>query len=263
MPKTKFSTFIGEPNLSKMIAFLRKIRKTLIQNDKVKSYVLYAIGEILLIVIGILLAVNINNWNQNRQNAKKLNNIMLEIEENLLVDQAFLEQIMSTNQSFIERVQVIELRNRQLSNDSLYQSVSDLHVVVGFLPVTFGFDKLSNQSFASILPDSVVNRLNLYYSSYSNDALNNTSYESLSKYSLDKLRDYLIKHGYPIDGSGQLAPPNNITDLKAIVSSDEFIGILRNTQHSRYIQQLGFNHASNEVNECLEMVRSYLQQERN
>jgi len=50
-----------------MITLLRKIRKRLIGEKNFSSYLLYAIGEILLVVIGILLALQINNWNENRK----------------------------------------------------------------------------------------------------------------------------------------------------------------------------------------------------
>ena len=51
-----------------MIAFFRKIRHTLLSGNKFSKYLLYAIGEIILVVIGILIALQIDNWNQERQN---------------------------------------------------------------------------------------------------------------------------------------------------------------------------------------------------
>ena len=51
-----------------MIKFFRKIRQKLLSEDKFSKYLLYAIGEIILVVIGILIALQINNWNQNRLN---------------------------------------------------------------------------------------------------------------------------------------------------------------------------------------------------
>ncbi|MFZ0489526.1 MAG: DUF6090 family protein [Salegentibacter sp.] len=49
-----------------MLGFLRHLRKKLLQKNKFSSYFLYATGEVFLIVIGILIALAINNWNQNR-----------------------------------------------------------------------------------------------------------------------------------------------------------------------------------------------------
>ena len=53
-----------------MIKFFRKIRQQLLAKNKVSSYLLYAVGEIVLVVIGILIALSINNWQQENQNKK-------------------------------------------------------------------------------------------------------------------------------------------------------------------------------------------------
>ena len=50
-----------------MLKFFRQLRKDQLMSDKTRKYVLYAIGEIFLVVIGILIALQINNWNENRQ----------------------------------------------------------------------------------------------------------------------------------------------------------------------------------------------------
>ncbi|MDA0350180.1 MAG: hypothetical protein O3C43_17820 [Verrucomicrobia bacterium] len=49
-----------------MLRFFRKIRQNLLQQGKVSRYLAYALGEILLIMIGIFLALQLNNWNDRR-----------------------------------------------------------------------------------------------------------------------------------------------------------------------------------------------------
>lgn len=51
-----------------MLTFLRKIRKSLSTSGSTRRYFLYSIGEIFLVVVGILIALQINNWNQKRIN---------------------------------------------------------------------------------------------------------------------------------------------------------------------------------------------------
>ncbi|TFV93631.1 hypothetical protein E4S40_15420 [Algoriphagus kandeliae] len=69
-----------------MLRFLRTIRKKLVEQDKVRSYILYAIGEIALVMIGILLALQVNNWNEERKQKKQkailLESLKTEFEEN-------------------------------------------------------------------------------------------------------------------------------------------------------------------------------------
>ena len=55
-----------------MIKFFRKIRQNMIKENKVSKYMLYAIGEIVLVVVGILIALSINNWNESRKQEQNL-----------------------------------------------------------------------------------------------------------------------------------------------------------------------------------------------
>ena len=50
-----------------MINFFRKTRKKLADDNKFFKYWRYAIGEIVLVVVGILIALSINNWNEGRK----------------------------------------------------------------------------------------------------------------------------------------------------------------------------------------------------
>lgn len=77
-----------------MIKFFRKIRHRLLTESKFSNYILYAIGEIVLVVIGILIALQINNWNdrknQHQSDIEFLNNLKGEI---ILDTLAFSSQI--------------------------------------------------------------------------------------------------------------------------------------------------------------------------
>ena len=58
-----------------MIKFFRHIRKSLLEQNKMGTYFKYAVGEILLVVIGILIALQVNNWNEKSNEQKKLQTI--------------------------------------------------------------------------------------------------------------------------------------------------------------------------------------------
>ncbi|MCK0180612.1 DUF6090 family protein [Flavobacteriaceae bacterium S0862] len=66
-----------------MIKFFRKIRFDLMEKNKAGKYLKYAIGEIVLVVIGILIALSINNWNENRKRQNEEVFLLIDIKKNL------------------------------------------------------------------------------------------------------------------------------------------------------------------------------------
>ena len=76
-----------------MIRFFRKIRLKLVRENKFGQYIKYAIGEIVLVVIGILIAVQINNWNQNRKDDQILNEYLVKIKSHTLEDLRKLDTV--------------------------------------------------------------------------------------------------------------------------------------------------------------------------
>ncbi|NAS13861.1 DUF6090 family protein [Poritiphilus flavus] len=80
-----------------MIKFFRRIRQQLLHENKLRKYLLYALGEIFLVVIGILIALQLNNWNESRIDRKKerqvVQNIYTELDQNLEYSQNILAEI--------------------------------------------------------------------------------------------------------------------------------------------------------------------------
>ena len=75
-----------------MIKFFRHIRKKLLSENKFSKYLLYAIGEIILVVIGILIALQINNWNENKKERKLEQSTLIEIKNAMELDIQLLEE---------------------------------------------------------------------------------------------------------------------------------------------------------------------------
>ena len=75
-----------------MIKFFRRIRQNLIMENKTSKYFKYAIGEIVLVVIGILIALQINNWNENRKDKIKEHAYLTNLKKDILEDINFNTQ---------------------------------------------------------------------------------------------------------------------------------------------------------------------------
>ena len=70
-----------------MIAFFRRLRRRIIGEGKTWAYLKYALGEIVLVVLGILIALQINNWNNQRLEAQRAitlyENLKAQVEDDL------------------------------------------------------------------------------------------------------------------------------------------------------------------------------------
>ena len=85
-----------------MIKFFRKIRKNLLSEGKTGRYIKYAIGEIILVVIGILIALQINNWNEYDKSQRLAQKYLKLIKSDLELDIEHFETLnkMLTQQAF-------------------------------------------------------------------------------------------------------------------------------------------------------------------
>ncbi len=77
-----------------MFKFFRNIRRKLLSNKRIGQYLAYAFGEILLVVIGILIALSINNWNERKQQEQKLNNVFSQLLEDIADDTIDVRQVL-------------------------------------------------------------------------------------------------------------------------------------------------------------------------
>ena len=112
-----------------MIKFFRRIRQQLLTENKFSKYVLYAVGEIILVVIGILLALQINNWNKERQNQKESHKILLQLKNEFETNNELVDSSIEFHRTRLKAVEgLIDGFDStlKLSDDSLKALVSDL-----------------------------------------------------------------------------------------------------------------------------------------
>jgi hypothetical protein len=103
-----------------MIKVFRKIRKKMADDNKPLKYARYAIGEIILVVIGILIALSINNWNENLKNKKLETSYLKRIYKDLDNDLLQFERTITLAQERNKRVLFLEqaIMDSQLVNKS-------------------------------------------------------------------------------------------------------------------------------------------------
>ncbi len=125
---------------------LRNTRKNSLSNGNVLSYLVYGIGEIVLVVIGILIAVALNNWNEKEQEKKELNNILITIQKNLNNDILEIDKILEFHESTAPLYD--KILNGSITKQD-YQDAEDIRLhflILGYPEISFdkrGFNLLS------------------------------------------------------------------------------------------------------------------------
>jgi hypothetical protein len=149
-----------------MIKFFRKIRQKMLTENKFSKYLIYAIGEIILVVIGILIALQINNWNETRQIKKVEKEILYVLLEDLNSAKSYSAQYIENEQSYLDIIEKI------LHNDSIKTVLNNNNTIEYFnkafwdfeikIPVINTYSDLKNAGKIAIIQnDSIRDRLSV------------------------------------------------------------------------------------------------------
>lgn len=115
-----------------MIKFFRHIRKQLLTENKTGKYIAYAIGEIILVVIGILIALQINNWNEERVARRSEQKLLMSLSEDFKSNLASLESSLNEIPNLIEEYSLV-LEHAGRINDGLSDTMKADIIVTGFI----------------------------------------------------------------------------------------------------------------------------------
>ena len=140
-----------------MLKFFRKIRQELLSENQTSKYLFYAIGEILLVVIGILIALQINNWNEESKNrAKELSNLK-SFRQELVTNKALFQRVhqirlkaLAPSTSFQEQLKAGKPTHEQFTSTMISIGPSTTHPVNGVLNTL-----ISSGEVNLIQPDSL------------------------------------------------------------------------------------------------------------
>lgn len=180
-----------------MISAFRRIRQTMVKEKKVRNYILYALGEILLVMIGILLALQVNNWSENRKANNKLTNILKTIKEDLKTDTLVSSNIIRFYDS------INKYSTKVISNEYNSKNIDSClpcrNLLTGYNPMNIqkkGYKLLQNYSEANTTEtDSLITGLSQFYSYFDAMITNNNDMvksETLSNLNFYKQQDWFI-----------------------------------------------------------------------
>jgi len=154
-----------------MIKFFRKIRQNLLMENKTGKYFKYAIGEIVLVVIGILIALQINNWNEKRGQEKTVKSIYSIIKSDLTNDIEKFDKIIN-KMALLDTVFKKVIQKKMTLKD--YQNCPDcVNLLMGYQDIAVeerGLKLLTdNGALFDAKKDSLFIDINSFYSYYNTE----------------------------------------------------------------------------------------------
>ncbi len=181
-----------------MIKFFRKIRQNLLSEGKTGKYLKYAIGEIILVVIGILIALSLNNWNQKRIDKKNSNEYLGEIKKEInaninLTDYYIIQRLPIKIEGLLLVKQYCENRIQVTDTLDFLNKVSLGGMISNGLEFLSNnvYDELKNTgNFQLITNDSIKIKVKNYYWGLEADTKNVGVYKSDFTKLLSELRPF-------------------------------------------------------------------------
>lgn len=149
-----------------MIKFFRRIRQNLLAEGKTGKYLKYAIGEIVLVVIGILIALQINNWNERNKESRLENTYIQNVKKDLEAQLSSVENQLVYEQSFIASSQVIidYLNRNKQPDEAFHTTLTNLAIRNTFAVNDATFtDLISSGNINLISNESIRNKIISYY----------------------------------------------------------------------------------------------------
>lgn len=187
-------SFISD-NVSLMIKFFRKNRQDLLSENKFGKYLTYATGEIILVVIGILIALQINNWNETKKNERIKAVYLQDFVSDLKTDIKILTTRIAENGhriNAIDSISSILSTNTKLSEKESTKFIENhYHLATEsyFTPERATIQQFeSNINGNSILPKKIRDRLYRYYAM--NERMEKNDEKSLQLYQ----HNFITKH---------------------------------------------------------------------
>jgi hypothetical protein len=231
-----------------MIPFFRKTRKKMADDNKPMKYLRYAIGEILLVVIGILIALSINNWNEERKERK--------IEKQLLIS---LSEDFKSNLSNLENsIKLIPITNERYSrvleyagniDNGLTKEMKDTIVMTSFVLTTLvdgALNSALNSNKLEIIRNDTLKRWLTKYPAY---------IENIKIIESD-LKDYVKDVQRPIVRSyvslDILLEEPRFDQLKETISKSDYEGLIRNREYLNVVMGIR-NIKYHQLNRCKDL----------
>ena len=235
-----------------MIKFFRSIRQNLINEGKTTKYFKYAIGEIVLVVIGILIALQINNWNESRKEALEEQKILHAIEKGFEFNKIEVNQNMEETSRTItgtsDVLQLFELTNDQLTSKKCDSLLRKMYAYSTFHPSDGALNDLISAGRLNIITNDT---LKDHLSNWNSLVIDVTEDETF-------LLNFINTYVAPILFKHISNNPNTKFERSSVelFSNPEFENIVFRLQRMATYQESLYESLEKEIDLILQMVRT-------
>ncbi len=244
-----------------MLKLFRNIRQNLLAEGKTSKYLKYAIGEIILVVVGILIALQINNWNENRKERFIEQKILLSLNNDLETDIVNMRSMISNDSSLNQaNITLVKLLKDNLTEyDSSYNKMlGNINRYDLFYPQKMGYEALKSRGLEILRNDSLKAQIvNLYDFQYALIAesmdLKKQLYLDTNLIFNEQLQTVINDSSTNI-GFSFIKTPN---DFKALKLNNNFMGNLTHLT----VEQYNFIIYDREILKKMETTKTNIEQE--
>lgn len=218
-----------------MMKFFRKIRQELLKEGKMSKYLAYALGEILLVMIGILLALQVNNWNEKKKVLTTEQNYLIALREEFRLNKKELNKAMKLNKTNLEYAVKIS-ENMRLGRPNITEKefsklgLGMLNNEVQYRPSQGVIDEIISSGKLDIFKNTELK----YALSSWNRIINRAKFQEMEHSNIRfNMINFFNKKGdfrkVLIDAYGE------VMDIKALKSGQENLQLLQSIEYDNYI----------------------------
>ena len=179
-----------------MTRIFNTIRQRMLAENRFTRYMVYAIGEIVLVMVGILLALQVSTWNQERQARKKEQVLLQELHDEFVMNKAQLEEVVANHAKALAAAEAtiaefpIDITTLDLDSFRVRRQGFGTHWT--FNPSQGIINSLVNTSSFDLISDPELRKLLVSW----NDVLVDYQEEELRAATvlIDQIRPFMIKH---------------------------------------------------------------------
>lgn len=199
-----------------MLKFFRRIRQSLFVDGGTKKYFFYAIGEIILVVIGILIALQINNWNENRKDRILEKEYLTRLREDLKFDISWINNYYLGR--FEKKIHSLEMAKAYYQGNYVIKDTVQFLIDIGYGGVFGNTDwSLNRNTYNEIISTGNLRKIE----SDSFRTKINDYYESLNGY-IEASKNYVSGYINYVNSMKSFNPnnPNDISEFDQIFLLD-------------------------------------------